>query len=810
MKRETTLHPYVALLCLTLIGLMLPHTLQAEGRIRLKTDKAINQSIGIKIKANGSVRVSGATGKFKNGSTVYYKLSAQEVTFEGEILQFENLMGEITALHLENTTSLQELNVNFNKIEQIDLSACPQLTYINVMSNQLTRLDLSSNPLLTSINLAQNKVSELNIEACTAVASLDCGNNALSSLNLSNNTQLGALNCSFNKLSTLDLSALTALKHLNCAKNELTQLDISHNRELEILSCFLNPLEEMDFTHNGTLVIVDCGLSSIRQLDLSPLKALSILDVSGCQLTSLDVSHNKELTRLNCHQNKLTALSVANNPKIKKISCYENEIKGEKMTQLMRSLRSLDGQPIDPRQGEGEVLVINTQSPNEKNICTKSQVALALGKDWLTKDLNGKYQNRIDYSGSEDEVMTDYIAFSHGKAVGSKIKMKINANEAVAIEGATGTWVNGQEITYTVDLPRILIQGKVISLECSDAEMTNIDLSSCPTLRYLDVSINKIPQLDLSKVVQLEQLKCEYNPLEQLDLSHNPKISKIWCYATLLRSIDVRQCPELELLSCNDCKLTQLDLTHNRKLSKLSCSGNALGTLDLSQNSELEVLWCAMTGLQTLDLTPFAKLRQVLCQANSLTSIDLSHNPALTLFWGSSNQFTSLDFSHNPQLLEAFFYDNRIDESHMEQLIASLPQRTASDQAGLIVIQPNSTTEQNICRVEQVDKAKAKHYKVYAALNSNATAKEEYPGSVDCELIGITAVRCYPNPASHFVQISQATPSSTIRLIDASGNLLLEERTSDMGDAQLDVRHLPVGSYLLIVDNAPHRLLIAH
>lgn len=807
MKRFTIYNCF-GLLCLTLIGLMLPLSLQAQGRITVKTNKKINETLSVKIKANDAVQVVGATGKFKNGSTVSYKLTAQEVSFEGDITEFECQMGNLTGVSLVNTTSLKELVVWINEISAIDLSACPNLSYVNVLSNKLTTLDLSNNTKLTSINCAQNQITNLNIGACTELVSLDCGNNKLNSLDLSANTKMEVLNCAFNNLATLDISHQPLLKNFNCSKNELTALDLSNNREMQILSCFLNKISTLDFANNGSLVIVDCGLNPIESLDVSPLTKVTILDVSGCQLSSIELSKNAELKRLNCHKNKLTALSVANNKNIRRVSCYSNEIKGAQMTQLIQSLRSLDGEPIDPKQAEGEIVVIDTKDPEEKNICTKSDVALALGLDWLVKDFNGKHNNRVDYGGSEDNIITDCIAFSHGTPIGKSITMKIVSDEAVTIEGVSGTWENGKEITYTVDLPRILISGKVKEFACTAGEITGIDLSSCPTLERLDVSINKIASLDFSKNMKLKEVKCEYNPIEKLDFSHNPELTKVWCYASNLNSIDVSQCPELDLLSCSDCQLTALDLSNNKKLTKLACSGNNFGTLELGNNLALEVLWCAKTGLKTLDLTPFKKLRQVLCQFNDISRLDLSQNPELTLFWGSFNLLSELDFSHNPKLLEAFFYDNNIGEDKMEQLIGSLPQRTESDGASIVVVNKNSTTEQNICRTEQVNKAKAKNYKVYAALDANALEKEEYQGSTDAELINQPLLSCYPNPASDYLMIQGVHPLTTARLIDTLGQVWIEAQTSEVGTLRLDLSRIPEGNYLLIVAHQSFRITV--
>ncbi len=809
--KTTFIYTCFRVVCLSFLMFMSSFAVSAQGRITIKTNKKVNESINVKIKANGAVTVTGATGAFKNGATVSYKLTAQEVSFEGDFVQFENQMGRLTQINFEKTNSLEEVVVWINELTQLDLSACPNLTYINVMSNKLTELNLSGNSKLTSVNCAQNKIESLLLTSCKDLVSLDCGNNLLTTLDLSKNPKLGLLNCSFNKLRSLDVSQQQALQNLNCSGNQIESINLLNNKQLQVLSCFLNKIPTIDFSNNGSLLIVDCGLNPIGNIDLKPLKKATIVDVSGCKLTSVDVSENSDLKRLNCHKNKLTALSVANNKKIRRLSCYGNNIKGAEMTRLMKSLRNLDNEPIDVRQAEGEVVVIDTKDPDEKNVCTRSDVAIAQDLFWLVKDFNGKHAARVDYGGSEDEIpTTDCIAFSHGRAVGGKIQMKIVAEGPVTIKGASGTWKNNEEVTYIVDMPRIVISGKVTEFVCSAGDLTSIDLSTCPSLVSVDLSLNKLTKIDVSKNVELQRIKCEYNLIETLDFSCNPKLTKVWCYATSLKSIEVANCPLLDLLSCNDCKIAKLDLSNNKKLTKLSCSGNPLGVLDLSNNTNLEVLWCAKTEIKTIDLSKLSQLTQILCQQNFLTSIDLSKNPKLTLVWASNNELSEIDFSHNPQIIEAFFYDNRIEPSQMNSLIASLPQRLASDNAAIFVINTNSSTEKNVCSVEQVEAAKKKNYKVYAVLNADATEKEEYPGSTGNELIDWKAPVLYPNPASDFLMLNGFSPSTVVRLLDATGRCLLEEEVPDTGTLKIELKTVPAGTYLLVAECCVYQVVVNH
>ena len=158
--------------------------------------------------------------------------------------------------------------------------------------------------------------------------------------------------CSDNKITTLDVSQNTALERLWCTDNQLTALDVSKNIALTGLYCYNN------------------------------------------QLTALDVSKNTALTVLDCYNNQLTALDVSPNTSLIWFSCTGNQIKGEEMTRLVNSLPDLRW------KNGGEFTVV--QEPDlEGNICLKSDVAIAKGKNWNTLKYNSDIEEYVAYEGEE-------------------------------------------------------------------------------------------------------------------------------------------------------------------------------------------------------------------------------------------------------------------------------------------------------------------------------------------------------------------------------------------------------------------------
>lgn len=128
---------------------------------------------------------------------------------------------------------------------------------------------------------------------------------------------------------------------------------------------------------------------------------------------------------------------------------------------------------------------------------------------------------------------------------------------------------------------------------------------------------------------ELENLDCSENQLTQLDVSKNPKLERLVCYEN---------------------KLTSLDVRGNTSLTELHCYTNQLTSLNLGENANLDILNCVVNRLTSLDLSGNANLTRLACSSNLLTSLDVSNNPNLILLDCERNLLTSLNVSKNTEL----------------------------------------------------------------------------------------------------------------------------------------------------------------
>ena len=327
---------------------------------------------------------------------------------------------QLTSLDVSGCTALTTLNCDENQLTMLDVSKHTALTTLKCYKNQLTMLDVSKNTALTKLECDRNKLTALDVSQNTALKGLKCTRNQLTALDVSQNTALTELDCQQNQLTALDVSQNTALTKLVCAENKLAALDVSQNTALKIFACGENPLTALDVSknialtqlicdnnqltaldvsQNTALKWLDCDCNKLTMLDVSKNTALRTLECYINQLTALDVSQNIALTELYCYRNQLTALDVSKNTKLEALRCHGNQIKGKEMTRLVNSLPDRTGKRA------GKFTVVQEPAP-EGNICLKSDVAIAKGKNWNTLKYKSDTRKYVAYEGANSLKVT--------------------------------------------------------------------------------------------------------------------------------------------------------------------------------------------------------------------------------------------------------------------------------------------------------------------------------------------------------------------------------------------------------------------
>ena len=196
----------------------------------------------------------------------------------------------------------------------------------------------------------------------------------------------------------------------------------------------------------------------------------------------------------------------------------------------------------------------------------------------------------------------------------------------------------------------------------NDKIVTQIEISNCTILSFLDVANNELKDLDISNNLNLEHLYAQSNELKELDVSNNLFLKTIGIPHNKLTKIDVSKNLDLRYLGFWNQKIKALDITKNIKLTTLGCANNELTELDLSNNTKLKILTCGANSFESIDLSNQLNLETLGISENLLTSLDIVNNLKLKIINCSYNSIKKLDVSKHEKISNLNCHDNLIDE----------------------------------------------------------------------------------------------------------------------------------------------------
>ena len=221
-------------------------------------------------------------------------------------------------------------------------------------------------------------------------------------------------------------------------------------------------------------------------------------------------------------------------------------------------------------------------------------------------------------------------------------------------------------------------------LDCSNNELTDLDISECSKLKYLDASNNQIKGPDFLEGSKLETIILNHNNLTYFDFYESlaNSLKNLELTANQLRGtipsmlgfkgyLDVSDYKELENLNVGINKLCEVDLTNNVKLKNLLCYTNDIKELGVKHLTDLEYLICYGNALKSLDYSNLEKLKELNCSRNLLSfgkfdetfleKLNVKNCNNLEVLDCAENYLQELDISNLPKLSfvlgkENFFY----------------------------------------------------------------------------------------------------------------------------------------------------------
>lgn len=549
-----------------------------------------------------------------------------------------NKDGEVSFSEVATIRTMDISNMGIASIDEIRYFR--GLNVLKCDHNQLTHLDVSMSPDLRQLDCSNNQLSSLSID----------GNGQPTFLGVVSNATF--LNCSYNKLTSLTLKETNRYYSIDCRNNSLTQLDVSGCTDLIVLDCSNNSLTKLDLSNAASVSELNCSNNSLTKLDVSSTASMSQLDCSNNQLQTISFEDGSSIHTFNCDNNQLSSITIgicrvlysSNNPltSIKgsiheKIICRNNRSASLDISQI-KNLGYLDCQEspsLTTVIADGSVNVIH----DETTKVTYLNIIVFPDKNFEKASLRSADMNRNGVITIEEIQATGYLDVSNGNIV--------SLDGIEYFTSLKSFNCSNNQIT-SIDLSN---NPQLESLNCANNQITSIDLSNNPLLESLYCSNNQIKEFHLNNNPLLKYFDCSNNSLSSLALNPNPNIQTLVCDNNALESLVIKNYTSLTSLSCESNNITYLDISHNNALLKLKIGNNPINSFDISGNFRLQYFDCRNCGLTSLEnLSIYTELTTLDCSNNSLSSLDLK-----------KSKVAYLNCTSNPELNEVWisYEDNR-------------------------------------------------------------------------------------------------------------------------------------------------------
>lgn len=538
------------------------------------------------------------------------------------------------------------------------IEAFVNITSLDCGGNQLTSLNLNANTKLTEIAVASNSLTSLNVSNCTALQRLYCEGNKLTNLNVSSNLALTILSCHTNQLTSLGLANNIALTELLVHNNKLAGLDLKVNKNLTSINCGINQLISLNLKNGNNTSIT--SLRAANNPDLSCIEvdnaAYSTSNWVGGEF-SFDAQHQfkedcnivPDLDGDYCSNaipiNSLfghpidepqasgtytsEGMNNGNDPAFGH-ECFNNNLNtiwfsftGDGNRYAVRSRDCSAKVFTDPNGAMYSGTCDDLTAINcHRDISSSDEDPDANFRIIVQTEVGKTYYLMVEVTSTDDFVTYDKFGDFCLEVTRLDKECIVNIPDANFKAYLLENW----EINTNFDNEIQCEEAESFfgGIECSSlgiADLTGIE--AFIKINYLDCSDNNLTAIDLSKNTHLEQLNCAGNALSKLDFN---SISELW------------------ELNCADNQLTALNLAPLYRLQEFDCSNNVLTSLDVSKSSILFTIKCSSNALAYLNL---ANGNNTLLQA-----IDARNNPDLTCI-----QVDNADYSNTNWSTGAFFFD---------------------------------------------------------------------------------------------------------------------------------------------------------
>ena len=330
--------------------------------------------------------------------------------------------------NVSGLTALQGLQIENNKLIDLDISNCISLTYVHSYNNNLTSINLQNTPLLTAINITNNNLDENSLNDIFNNLNND---NVIKEISIENNP--GEPTCDRNiainnnwivypeksskiiNLSTIQTAGDPIQLQFNSdsgfykvnwwdAPEIFNSGDVTDkpalgsNETFNVFAC--------DSTGNifGNLFgNVNCSNSGLVYADFSRISEIEMINLDYNNLNTLKVSNCNSLKDITCTNNELTSIDVSNCSSLSSIYLFTNQLDVNNLETIFNDLSSRIG--ISP----GYIDITNNVG---ESLCDKM---IAYNKNWTVEPpLAGLGLVTFQINGSLTEVNPGPALFNVG------------------------------------------------------------------------------------------------------------------------------------------------------------------------------------------------------------------------------------------------------------------------------------------------------------------------------------------------------------------------------------------------------------
>ena len=296
--------------------------------------------------------------------------------------------------------------------------------------------------------------------------------------------------------------------YLHCRNKDIQQvegLDLLVN--LEELDLRMNSLSNIDLSKNTKLQSLNLSGNPLSAIDISQNQELGWLFLTGVPVSEIDVSHNKKLTWLNLSGTNISTIDLSDNTLLMWLFLADSNLDAIKLNNN-KMLKKVD---------------LSGTSISTLDISNNSKLAKLYLSDTNISAIDISNNNRLFFLDLSGTNISSFASNDSGNRCGPLKRISLSRTK--------------------IDDP------------------SNIKMSACKKIKFIDLSNTKIRYFDPSHYQKLKELNLSGTLIETLNLNKNKNLTWLDVSKTSLPSINNLQSKKLTWLNMAETQITALNLS---------------------------------------------------------------------------------------------------------------------------------------------------------------------------------------------------------------------------------------------------------